>query len=233
VNALIWTFSLDIVPPNRSNLKLLSLNLLLCLIVQQSRKQRTDIGKYSFVNKTIQLWNQRPADALGTLSYKSSHFRKRVRKVINKVKWRWGENHPKMQWSEVKRSEAKRSEVKWSEVKWSVARMWRVRKCGEAEGRDGHGEVWVHQFMTLSITLLLLYSVYYTYFFNIIYLIVVVVLFVVVIIVFIVYSVSFIVCVVLCVVFCLSVVCYLCVASYCLSVLLYHCHRVKTHLQFK
>jgi hypothetical protein len=37
-------------------------------------------------NRTLQLWNQLPADALGTLSYKSSNFRKRVRKVINKVK---------------------------------------------------------------------------------------------------------------------------------------------------
>jgi hypothetical protein len=31
------------------------------------RKQRTDIGKHSFVNETIQLWNQLPEDALGTL----------------------------------------------------------------------------------------------------------------------------------------------------------------------
>jgi hypothetical protein len=51
-----------------------------------SRKQKTDIGKYSFVNRTIQLWNQLPADALGTLSCKSSTFWKRVRTVINKVK---------------------------------------------------------------------------------------------------------------------------------------------------
>jgi hypothetical protein len=36
--------------------------------------------------RTIQLWNQLPADSLGTLSYKSSNFRKRVRKVINKAK---------------------------------------------------------------------------------------------------------------------------------------------------
>jgi hypothetical protein len=49
---------------------------------RRSRKKMTDIGKYSFV---IQLWNQLPADALGTLSYKSSNFRKRVRKVINNV----------------------------------------------------------------------------------------------------------------------------------------------------
>jgi hypothetical protein len=52
----------------------------------RSRKQRTDIGKYSFVNRTIQLWNQLPADALRTLCYKPSNFRKRVRKVINQVK---------------------------------------------------------------------------------------------------------------------------------------------------
>ena len=30
------------------------------------RKQRTDIGKYSFVNRTIKNWNQLPAEALGT-----------------------------------------------------------------------------------------------------------------------------------------------------------------------
>jgi hypothetical protein len=38
-----------------------------------------------WVNRTIQLWNQLPADA-ESLSYKSSNFRKRVRKVINKAK---------------------------------------------------------------------------------------------------------------------------------------------------
>jgi hypothetical protein len=52
----------------------------------RSRKQRTDIGKYSFVNRTIQLWNQLPADALGTLSCKPSSFRKMVRKVIIEAK---------------------------------------------------------------------------------------------------------------------------------------------------
>jgi hypothetical protein len=34
----------------------------------RSRKRKTDIGKYSFVNRTIQLWNQLPEDVLGTLS---------------------------------------------------------------------------------------------------------------------------------------------------------------------
>jgi hypothetical protein len=52
----------------------------------RSRKQKTDIGKFSFVNRTIQLWNQLPADALGSLSCKPSNFREKVRKVINKVK---------------------------------------------------------------------------------------------------------------------------------------------------
>jgi hypothetical protein len=52
----------------------------------RSRKQRTDIGKYSFVNRTTQLWNQLPEDALGALSCKPSSFRKRIRVVINKAK---------------------------------------------------------------------------------------------------------------------------------------------------
>jgi hypothetical protein len=52
----------------------------------RSRKQKTDIGKYSFVNRTIQVWNQVPADVLGTLSCKPRNCRKRVMKVINKVK---------------------------------------------------------------------------------------------------------------------------------------------------
>jgi hypothetical protein len=40
------------------------------------RLRRTDIGKNSFVNRTIQLWNRLPANALGTLSCKPSNFRK-------------------------------------------------------------------------------------------------------------------------------------------------------------
>jgi hypothetical protein len=52
----------------------------------RSRKQKRDIGKYSFLNRAIQRWNQLPEDALGTLSCKSSNFRKRVRKVINEAK---------------------------------------------------------------------------------------------------------------------------------------------------
>jgi hypothetical protein len=39
----------------------------------KSRKQKTDIGNYSFVNRTIQLWNQKPAGALGSLSKKVNY----------------------------------------------------------------------------------------------------------------------------------------------------------------
>jgi len=48
----------------------------------KSRRQRTDIGKYSFVNRNIQLWNQLPAEVLGILPCKPITFKKRVRKVI-------------------------------------------------------------------------------------------------------------------------------------------------------
>jgi len=51
------------------------------------RKERTDIGKYSSVNKTNKNWNQLPAEVFGTLSFKPKIFRKRVRKeIINGVK---------------------------------------------------------------------------------------------------------------------------------------------------
>ena len=53
----------------------------------RDRKQRKDIGKYSFVNRTIKNWNQLPAEALGAFPCKPKIFRNRVRKaVINGVK---------------------------------------------------------------------------------------------------------------------------------------------------
>jgi hypothetical protein len=51
----------------------------------RSRRQRTDRGKYSFVNKTIQDWNQLPAEVLGTLPCKPNTLKKRVRKAITDV----------------------------------------------------------------------------------------------------------------------------------------------------
>jgi hypothetical protein len=52
----------------------------------RSRKQRKDIGKYSFVNRTTQLRNQLLSDAIVNLSCTPSNFRKRARKVIKQVK---------------------------------------------------------------------------------------------------------------------------------------------------
>jgi len=48
----------------------------------RSRRQMTDIGKYSFVHRTIQHWNQLPAEVLGILPCKPITFKKRIRKVI-------------------------------------------------------------------------------------------------------------------------------------------------------
>ena len=42
----------------------------------RARKQRTDIGKYSFVNRSITDWNQLPEGATGT-SYSKRIFSKR------------------------------------------------------------------------------------------------------------------------------------------------------------
>jgi hypothetical protein len=39
-------------------------------------KQRTDIGKYCYVNRTIKLWNQLPAEALATFPCKPHIFRR-------------------------------------------------------------------------------------------------------------------------------------------------------------
>jgi hypothetical protein len=77
----------------------------------KSRKQKTDIVIYSFLNKTIQFWNQLPTDALESLFCKPSNFRKRARNVINKVKGRCGGNH--------KKNAVKLSGVKFDEVKGS------------------------------------------------------------------------------------------------------------------
>jgi hypothetical protein len=42
----------------------------------RDRKQRTDIGKYSFVSRITKKWNQLPAEALATFPCKPKTFRK-------------------------------------------------------------------------------------------------------------------------------------------------------------
>jgi hypothetical protein len=44
-------------------------------------KIRTDVGKFSFVNRTIADWNRLPEGAIGTSLVKTHVFRKKVRKV--------------------------------------------------------------------------------------------------------------------------------------------------------
>jgi len=47
----------------------------------RARKQRTDSGKYSFVNRTITDWNKLPEGAIGTSQGKTHIFKTRVRNV--------------------------------------------------------------------------------------------------------------------------------------------------------
>ena len=49
----------------------------------RARKQRTDIGKYSFVNRSITDWNKLPVGAIGTSHGKTITFKTSVRKVKN------------------------------------------------------------------------------------------------------------------------------------------------------
>jgi hypothetical protein len=57
----------------------------------RTRKQRMDIGKYSFVNRTNGDWNQLPAKVLESLPCKPTTLRKRLRKVITE----WHQGTPK------------------------------------------------------------------------------------------------------------------------------------------
>jgi hypothetical protein len=47
----------------------------------RSKKIRTDIGKFSFVNRNIRDWNWLPEGAIGTSLAKTHVFRKRARKI--------------------------------------------------------------------------------------------------------------------------------------------------------
>jgi len=51
----------------------------------RNRRQSTHIGKYTFANRTIQLWNKPFMDALWILPSKPRTFRNRVRKVISEL----------------------------------------------------------------------------------------------------------------------------------------------------
>jgi hypothetical protein len=50
----------------------------------RTRKERTEVGKYSFVNRTITSWNQLPPSLLASFPCKLNTFRKRVRNVVTR-----------------------------------------------------------------------------------------------------------------------------------------------------
>jgi len=47
----------------------------------RTRKQRTEIGKYSFVNRSITDWNHLPEGVIGTSQGKKHIFKTGIRKV--------------------------------------------------------------------------------------------------------------------------------------------------------
>ena len=48
----------------------------------RTRKQRTDVGKYAFVNRIIKNWKQLPEGLLASFPCKLNTFRKRVKDVV-------------------------------------------------------------------------------------------------------------------------------------------------------
>jgi len=48
----------------------------------RSRKQRTDVGKFPFVNRTIKSWNQLAASLLASFPCKLNMFRKTVKNTV-------------------------------------------------------------------------------------------------------------------------------------------------------
>ena len=48
----------------------------------RTRKQRTDVGKYSFVKRIIKSWNKLPAGLLVSFPCKLKTFRKRAKNVV-------------------------------------------------------------------------------------------------------------------------------------------------------
>ena len=48
----------------------------------KARKKRTDVGKYSFVNRTTKSWNQLPLGLLASFPCKLNTFRKRLINVV-------------------------------------------------------------------------------------------------------------------------------------------------------
>ena len=80
-----------------------------------------DIGKYSFVNRTIEDWNQLPAEVLGSLPCKQNTLKK--------------EGKESDYWGVLKKNKvcgkSFKSVMKGSEVKWKSSKS--VKKCSEVK----------------------------------------------------------------------------------------------------
>jgi hypothetical protein len=63
--------------------------------------QRTDVGKYSFVNRTIKSWNQLPARLLASFPCKLNTFTKRVKNVVTSKGFQVGVGCKYVKWCEV------------------------------------------------------------------------------------------------------------------------------------
>jgi hypothetical protein len=50
-----------------------------------ARKQRSDVGKFSFVNRTIADWNKLPEEIFGFPPAKVHAFSKRVKKAVERL----------------------------------------------------------------------------------------------------------------------------------------------------
>jgi hypothetical protein len=67
----------------------------------RTAKQRTDVGKYSFVNRTIKSWNQLPACLLASFPSKLNTFWKKIKLQTRGLKWGLSVN----KWSDVRCSD--------------------------------------------------------------------------------------------------------------------------------
>ena len=67
----------------------------------RTKKQRTDVGKYSFVNRTVKSWNQLPASLLESFPCKLITFRKKVKNVVTSKGTEVGIECKQVKWCEV------------------------------------------------------------------------------------------------------------------------------------
>jgi hypothetical protein len=87
----------------------------------RTRKQRTDVGKHSFVNRTINSWKQLPAGLLASFPCKLNTFRKRVNNVVTSKGIQVGIECKK--WCDVKWNDMIYLKLFYFEVKWSTVNL--------------------------------------------------------------------------------------------------------------